>query len=103
MEEPHQKNSVMCRFPVINLVMAGGGDGLLPPPHPARGEFQNKNLNFSLTEDPYQNNDVTFGMPVTDFVRGGGTVSRSLTCIHGALWGIFYPLQLQCILTIGYC
>ena len=55
MEEPYQKNGVTCRCPVINLVMAGGGGGLLPPPHPARGEFDHKDLSLSLTEDPYQN------------------------------------------------
>ena len=72
MEEPYQKNGDTCRFPVINLVMAGGGDDLFPPPHPARGEFYHKDLNFSLIEDPYHNNDVTCGMPVINLVRGDG-------------------------------
>ena len=70
MEEPYQKNGATCRFPVINLVMAGGDDGLLPPPHSARGEFHHKDISLSMTEDPYQNNAVTCRMPFTDLVRG---------------------------------
>ena len=69
MEEPYKRNVVTCRFHVINLVMAGGGDGLLSLPHRARVEVHHEDLNCSLTEDPYQNYDVTCEMPVTDLVR----------------------------------
>ena len=42
----------------------------LPSSHPFRLELKHKDLNLPLAEDPYQNNDVTCEMPVTDLVRG---------------------------------
>ena len=59
MEEPYQNNGVTCTFPVINLVMAGGGDGLLLPLHQVMGDSYPENPNFSLMGDPYENISVT--------------------------------------------
>ena len=89
MKEPNQKNGGTCRFPVINFVLADGGDGLLPPPYRTGGELHYKDSNFSLTKDPYQNNHATCGTPVADLNRG--TVTRSLTFFYQGLWGGFYP------------
>ena len=51
MEDPYQNNCVTCRFSVLNLVMVGGGDGLLLPLNQAMGDTYPENTDFSLMED----------------------------------------------------
>ena len=68
-----------------------GGDGLLPPPHRAGSVFHRKNLYLSLMEDPYQNNDVTCGMPVIGLVRGDG-----VQVPHMRRWGAVGRLLSPC-------
>ena len=43
-KKKQKKNSVMCRFLVVNLVMEGACDGLLPPLHQVNGDFHHKTL-----------------------------------------------------------
>ena len=59
MEEPYQEDGTTCSFTVLNLVMAGGSDGLLLSLQQIMGDSYPKNPNFSLVLYPYENSSVT--------------------------------------------
>ena len=64
MEESYREDGTTYKFPVINLVTAGGSDGLLLPLHQVLGDPYPENPNFFPMEEPHENSSVTCKMRI---------------------------------------